>query len=81
MMDLDLSQSHSTDIYFECRCGEAWNRTHHCVGEVGVEVSEDIVMGVARWFWKYGLKGIWAEWLLSVYSIKARYISRSSITT
>lgn len=79
MMDLDLSQSHSTDIYFECRCGEAWNRTHHCVGEVGVEVSEDIVMGVARWFWKYGLSSIWSEWLLSRYSISAKYINRSLI--
>ena len=80
-MNLDLSQSHSHDIYFECRCGEAWNREHQCKVDSGVEVSEAVVMDVARWFWKYGLKGIWAEWLLGIYMIKARYINRSNIIT
>ena len=81
MMNLDLSQSHSTDIYFECRCGGAWNREHQCKVDSGIEVSETVVMDTARWFWKYGLSGIWSEWLLDIYSIKGRYIDTNKISS
>jgi len=61
-------------IYFECRCGQAWNRTHYCVGEKGHRVDESIVMSVASYIDRYGLEGSWSKWLLWNYSIKGRVI-------
>lgn len=66
-------------IYFECRCGEAWNRSHSCVGEKGNRVNEDIVMDVAGYIDRYGLESTWSKWLLWNYSIKGRNIPDSVI--